>query len=64
MQPLDTQPYDAEQGWSVLMTEKNRQKPEKTSGKIASLSGLQERLHFGSNLTVVGAKPEQVTLSW
>jgi hypothetical protein len=32
-------------------------------GEITSLSGLQELLHFCSNLVVVGAKPHQMTLS-
>ncbi len=39
-------PDDAGQVWPVPTTGKNRLKPEKTSGKIASRSGLQERLHL------------------
>jgi hypothetical protein len=33
-------------------------------GEIVFLSGLQERLHFSSNLIVVGTKPHEVTLGF
>jgi hypothetical protein len=41
---------------------KSRKPSHKQSEEIASLSGSEKLLHFGSNLVVVGAKPHQMTL--